>query len=163
MDTGYHAAGRVSAKLNPPGSIPEASCVERTGFPQVPPSSGSESQAAYRRVCPGCGLKTASLAHRKKLGEQFLSLAGIRPFYCENCQSRFHRFRAPRRLVPISWAAHCPRCTFTGVEKVSKDRVPHILRNVLWRLLDIPAYRCPECRTKFFSILPRKKLPGQES
>ena len=163
MDTGYHAAGRVSAKLNPPGSIPEASCVERTGVSQVPPSSGSRSREDHRRVCPGCGLKTASRSHRRNPGEYLISLAGICPYYCENCEYRFHRFRAPRRLVPISWDAHCPRCTFPGVEKVSKNRVPHILRNVLWRLLDIPAYRCPECRTKFFSILPRKKLPGQES
>lgn len=46
----------------------------------------------------------------------------------------------------------CPKCGYTDVKRVSRNRVPRTWRNYWCRILAVPSYRCPECRTKFFSL-----------
>lgn len=110
--------------------------------------------------CPSCGQKTAIRAHRSHLGEYLISLIGIFPYYCNNCHIGFHRFRSRVPRPHIERWAHCPNCGFTGINRVSKDRVPRRCRNYWCRIIGVPSYRCPECRTKFFSIRPRKTKTG---
>jgi DNA-directed RNA polymerase subunit RPC12/RpoP len=110
--------------------------------------------------CPSCGARTAIRTHRSGIGEYLKSLIGIYPFFCENCKVRFHRFRNRPVKIHIERWTRCPRCGFTEVNPVSKDRVPRSLANYWCRIVGIPSYRCPECRTKFFSIRPRKKTPA---
>jgi len=129
-----------------------------------PPAATERSLKAqhgtHHVACPGCGKETAIRTHRKGVAEHFASLIGIYPFVCENCKLRFHRFRHSRgsRLqVRMERWTCCPRCGFTEVNPVSKDRVPRSFSNFWCRMVGVPSYRCPECRTKYFSIRPRKK------
>jgi hypothetical protein len=111
-------------------------------------------------ACPSCGARTAIRTHRSGAAEHLASLIGIYPYFCENCKVRFRRSRVRRgsRLqFRIERWTCCPNCGFDEVNPVSKDRVPRRLANYWCRILGIPSYRCPECRTKFFSIRPRKK------
>ncbi len=122
-----------------------------------------DTRTHHRRICPLCGLRNASRARRRNPREYLISLVGIRPYYCQECEYRFHAFRAPRLRIHISPWARCPKCHSPAVEPVSKNRVPHSWGNSVWRMLDIPSYRCSPCRVKFFSIRPLKQFAGQEN
>jgi C4-type Zn-finger protein len=54
--------------------------------------------------------------------------------------------------------AHCPICGNHELKRISADYVPGSM-TFLWRLLQIPAYRCEPCRHKYFSILPLQEHP----
>ena len=134
-----------------------------SGFRPLPPEpSVPKRRHLPGRICPMCGLKTASRARRRNPGEYLISMLGIRPYYCQGCEYRFLAFRAPRKRIHFSRYASCPKCYSEAVHTVSKDRVPHALSNSLWRLLSFPAYRCSPCRVKFFSLKPLKPVPGED-
>jgi DNA-directed RNA polymerase subunit RPC12/RpoP len=54
--------------------------------------------------------------------------------------------------------AHCTHCGNLNLERASRDRVAHGTRLLLATLLNIPAYRCDHCRSRFFSVRPNKKI-----
>ena len=85
------------------------------------------------------------------------SLIGIYPYFCDKCKNRFHRSRPSRMQFRVDRWTSCPNCSFTEVNPVNKDRVPRSWANYWCRIVGIPSYRCPECRTKYFSVRPRKK------
>jgi len=124
------------------------------------PSKVAESPArghkSHRVACPQCKQLTASRVHRAHIGEFFRSLFGIYPYYCKSCNLRFQRLRAGGRFRLDRWL-HCPRCGNRSVESVPSYRVPRSGLSYCWRVLALPSYRCPECRTKFFSIRPKRE------
>jgi predicted RNA-binding Zn-ribbon protein involved in translation (DUF1610 family) len=119
--------------------------------------SHKEKHGTHHLACPSCGAMTAIRTHRSGVGEHLASLIGIYPYFCENCKVRFRRSRNSRLQFRMERWTRCPKCGFTDVELVSKNRVPRLWANYWCRIAGIPSYRCPECRTKYFSIRPRKK------
>ena len=127
-------------------------------------SPGSQRRHGYRQVCPVCRQRNASRTRRRNLWEYLISMAGVRPYHCERCDYRFHRYRGFRFRIPIhlSTYASCPRCQSTALQRVSKNRVPRTTMSYLPRLLSVPAYRCSPCRVKFFSARRLKRPPGHK-
>ena len=64
--------------------------------------------------------------------------------------------------VRFSLLAHCHRCGSFDLKRISRDVVQG-WSSWLFRLVRIPAYRCPPCRNRFFSILPNRRLRPSES
>lgn len=107
-----------------------------------------------QRVCPECREPKVRRSHRRTLADYLLSLAGLRPYRCHECGHRFHarsRARAPQRPKRSRWA-QCPRCGFTGVNRIPRDKVPSTWGNLMLRALPVSGYRCPECRKRFFDL-----------
>jgi DNA-directed RNA polymerase subunit RPC12/RpoP len=86
------------------------------------------------------------------------------PYHCKECQYHFFRFRTSRKSFSLDLRLKCPNCGFSEVNRVATNRVPRRWTNFWCRLTSVPAYRCPECRTKFFSLrFLRKSTASVES
>jgi hypothetical protein len=64
--------------------------------------------------------------------------------------------------VRLSLLAHCDRCGSFDLQRISRDVVQR-WNSWFFRLARVPAYRCPPCRNRFFSVLPRRRLRPVES
>jgi hypothetical protein len=64
--------------------------------------------------------------------------------------------------IPFVRLAHCRRCGNLDLHRISRD---HVDGSVAWlcRMAGIPAYRCPPCRYKFFSVLPNRHIRSIEA
>ena len=115
-------------------------------------------------VCPECGKNSVFRSRRRFPGDHLLSLIGLYPYRCRECDHRFHSRRrsAGRGEGKLRWA-RCPRCQSTEIDRISKSKVPPTWTNFLWRWVPVPAYRCPECRQRFYDIRPRKPAAAKES
>jgi hypothetical protein len=69
---------------------------------------------------------------------------------CRSCQHRFYAWNVP---VSLLFYAHCPQCADFALEKISGRLA--LDGNFKWlkRVLGFAAYRCPGCRSRFFSGL----------
>ena len=85
--------------------------------------------------------------------DYLLSFAGVLPWRCKDCQTRFHAGSLPFRNLLY---AHCRICGNLKLQRISADRVPGVL-SLIGRILDFPALRCESCRHKFFSLLPMRR------
>jgi hypothetical protein len=108
-------------------------------------------------ICPICKKIGARRSHRQTIADHMISIFGVYPWRCQNCQSRFHS-----RLFPLSilFRAHCPFCGNLELRRISPDFVDTPLA-VVWRTLNIPAFRCDPCRHKYFSVLPLRGTEDQ--
>jgi len=81
------------------------------------------------------------------------SAAGVLPWRCEACQTRFRA-----RLLPLrTWFyAHCANCGNLELQRISADRVPGAAAT-FGRILRLRALRCEPCRHKFFSVRPLRR------
>jgi predicted SprT family Zn-dependent metalloprotease len=61
-----------------------------------------------------------------------------------------------RRHNPDARWARCPRCHATEINRIARDKVPPSWGNLIWRIVRARAYRCPECRKRFFALRPQK-------
>jgi hypothetical protein len=52
---------------------------------------------------------------------------------------------------------HCRRCGNLDIQRVSAKHVDGWYAWI-FRLLQLPAYRCPPCRRKFFSVLIHRRM-----
>jgi hypothetical protein len=118
------------------------------------------SRGSWReRHCPDCGKSAVRRSRRRTLKDYVAALVGLRPYRCHECNHRYHdrsRARRPPR-EPYSWRAVCPRCGFTGVNRIPRRKVPPTWGNLPWRMLPAYAYRCPECRKRFFDYRPPER------
>jgi hypothetical protein len=82
--------------------------------------------------------------------DYLFSVAGILPWRCQSCATRFHA-----RLMPFRtfFYAHCGICGNLELQRIAAGRVPGATAT-LWRMLGLPALRCEPCRHKFFSVRP---------
>ena len=105
-------------------------------------------------ICPVCKSRDCRRSRRRSLGDYALSLAGVLPWRCSTCQSRFFAHKVPFRVL---FKAHCPRCGSPKVERIASDRVEDGTMVPLKRILGVPAYRCDPCRVKFYALLPQDR------
>ncbi|OFV98344.1 MAG: hypothetical protein A3H28_17330 [Acidobacteria bacterium RIFCSPLOWO2_02_FULL_61_28] len=129
--------------------------------PPVEETTERRSRKAHRRVCPECGKEQVHRSRRRTLSDYLLSLAGLVPYRCHECDHRFHVRR--RQRTPRSRWASCPRCSSNDLQRVAGKKVPHTWGNLPWRLISIPAYRCPGCRNRFFDIRPQQPEEAKRS
>jgi len=108
-------------------------------------------------ICPLCKQPGVRRSRRQTLGDFLFGVVGVYPWRCRNCHGRFH---ARMMTLTESAHAHCPICGNHELKRISSDYVPGSMA-FLWRLLQVPAYRCEPCRHKYFSILPLQAQQGQ--
>jgi hypothetical protein len=77
-------------------------------------------------------------------------VAGVLPWRCETCETRFRARHVPWRNMLY---AHCAICGNAELQRISPVYVPGI-SSLVARVLRIPALRCAPCRHKFFSVRP---------
>jgi hypothetical protein len=75
-------------------------------------------------------------------------MAGLRPWRCRSCSLRFFAWSV---ALPFLRYAHCHRCGNLDLQRISREHVDGWFA-WLGRLLQLPAYRCGPCRSKFFSV-----------
>lgn len=124
-------------------------------------SSGKHRHHSHQRRCPECGEEKMERSRRHTVADYALSVFGLRPYRCHNCNYRFHGRRRSRkrpRQKRSRWA-QCPRCGGTNVNPIARDKVPHTWENLPWRALPTSGYRCPDCRKRFFDF--RRARPGR--
>jgi C4-type Zn-finger protein len=107
--------------------------------------------------CPVCKHKDVRRSRRHSAVDYALSLLGIYPWRCFECEARFYS-----RPMPLgeSLRAHCPRCGNPDLKRISSEYVASPF-SFLWRFLRIPAFRCEPCRHKYFSIRPYRSRPRE--
>ena len=109
-------------------------------------------------ICPGCRSVNCFRSHRDGILDFALSLAGMRPWRCHDCERRFHAWTV---AAIHERYAHCPRCGNFDLEHISRERVEAGTLIFLKRWLRFPAYRCDPCRHRFFSTRQfRRILPA---
>jgi predicted RNA-binding Zn-ribbon protein involved in translation (DUF1610 family) len=64
--------------------------------------------------------------------------------------------------MPFIRFAHCPKCGSLEVQRISAEHGDGRFR-FLWRAMRLSVYRCPPCRERFYSVLPRKNDEGTQS
>jgi hypothetical protein len=84
-----------------------------------------------------------------------LTLAELRPWRCRACDRRFYAWRV---AVRHAFYAHCPNCGNFDLQAIARARVEQGTFLRLKRLLAFPAYRCPSCRERFFSLRPYRQI-----
>jgi predicted RNA-binding Zn-ribbon protein involved in translation (DUF1610 family) len=119
----------------------------------------------HQRVCPECGEEKVRRSRRRTLLDYLLSLSGLRPYRCRECNQRFYDYSRSRRLPrePRSRWAKCPRCGGTSAYRIARNKVPSTWGNLLWRILPVSGFRCPECRKRFFDYRPQRPKEDRPS
>jgi DNA-directed RNA polymerase subunit RPC12/RpoP len=82
--------------------------------------------------------------------DYILSIAGMVPWRCLQCEKRFHARSVALRKIRY---ARCGKCGNLELQKISAEFVPGRLA-LLARMLALPALRCDPCRHKFFALRP---------
>ncbi len=100
-------------------------------------------------VCPNCHSERCRRSRRRGPVDRVLGLSGLRPWRCHICDDRFHAWVAPLRFI---FYVYCPGCGNMDLQSVARDRVSPGAISALYRLLGFPAYRCGNCRKRFFSL-----------
>ena len=116
----------------------------------------TRGRSKHRRVCPECGQSRAYRSRRRGVTDYLLGILGLRPYRCRECEHRFHARRGSRPRRRRSPWAQCPRCGFENPTRIARKKVSHTWRNLPWRFLPFSAYRCPECRKRFFDYRSRR-------
>jgi hypothetical protein len=88
--------------------------------------------------------------------DYLLGMAGVVPWRCETCETRFRARYIPLRNLIY---AHCGICGNLELQRISAEHVPGITSFVA-RVLRIRALRCAPCRHKFFSVRPLQRETG---
>ncbi len=105
-------------------------------------------------VCPECGANKVRLCRTHNFFERLVSLCGIYPMKCAECNARFrHRIWNLSHL----FYAKCPRCHKMDLARWSEHYyvVPFSAR--LKIVLGARRRRCVYCRNNFVSWLPLKE------
>jgi hypothetical protein len=108
-------------------------------------------------TCPVCHSPSTRRSRRRSVLDYAFSVAGIMPWRCEACESRFHARGRPFRQLRF---AHCSVCGNLDLRPVSTDRITGWF-SFTGKLLRIPAVRCEPCRKNFFSVRPVLREEGE--
>jgi hypothetical protein len=101
-------------------------------------------------ICPACHSDGGRRSRRRSITDYLLSVAGIVPWRCQQCEKRFHARSVGLRNVRY---ARCGICGNLELQKISPEYVSGPL-SLLARMLGLPALRCDPCRHKFFALRP---------
>jgi hypothetical protein len=93
------------------------------------------------------------------LQDRLIGLTGLRPWRCRGCDLRFY---AGAVALAFALTAHCRRCGNFDIQRISRK---HVSGWTAWlfRIAQVPAYRCPPCRHHFFSLFPRRVVHPVEA
>ena len=100
-------------------------------------------------ACPQCGSKQLRLSHRRGFSQRLLSIAGIFPFRCRQCD---HRFTAPIWSFSGIRYARCPKCYRMELSTWSEQYYRPPWLTVTKLRLGATPYRCEYCRCNFASF-----------
>ena len=108
-------------------------------------------------TCPQCQSAESSRSRRRTLLDHVISVAGILPWRCGSCGTRYHA-----RPVPLRYAlsAHCGLCGNMDLQRVAFEHVPGV-SGWIGRIVGVPALRCAPCRHKFLSIRPTLAITAE--
>jgi len=87
-----------------------------------------------------------------------MGATGLRPWRCRSCDLRFYAWAV---ALPFLLHAHCNRCGNFDLQRISREHVD-TWGNSIFRLLQVPAYRCAPCRYRFFSVLPAGRIQSSD-
>jgi len=109
--------------------------------------------------CPACQSCDCRRSRRRGFLDFAYEVAGLIPWRCNKCESRFHA-----RPVPLSHAkyAHCSICGNFELKRIAPEHVPGFM-GIVGRVLGLPSLRCDPCRHKFFSVRPLRDAGSQAS
>jgi len=110
-------------------------------------------------VCPKCESHNCQRSRRRSALDYIFGVTKIRPWRCGNCNVRFFAWSVPIRYLGY---VHCRRCGRFELQRIASEHGEGTLKH-LWRLLKLPVYRCPPCRNRFFSMLPKKKFRARQT
>src|SRR5260370_36541119 len=71
--------------------------------------------------CPACHASSIRRSKRRSVRDYLLSAAGILPWRCANCHTRFRARLLPLRIL---FYAHCANCGNLGLQRISAEHVP---------------------------------------
>lgn len=111
-------------------------------------------------ICPTCHSPECRRSRRRGAKDGFLTLFGLRPWRCRICEKRFFGWLIPARFV---FYVHCPSCGNLDLQTVPRERVVEGRLLFLRRLFFVPAYRCEDCRSRFFSARRFRRIKAMES
>jgi len=111
-------------------------------------------------LCPACHSESCRRSRRGGMKDRLASVFGLRPWRCRTCGRRFH---AGVVAIRFGLYVHCPSCGNLDLQKVSRDRVVEGRLLGLRRMLRFPAYRCEDCRSRFFSLRKFRPVKPRES
>jgi hypothetical protein len=108
-------------------------------------------------TCPICKHLVCKRSRRRSTKDFLLSAAGLLPWRCAGCESRFYAM-----AVPLSHFlyAHCARCGNFDLQRIPGEHVYGYFSKA-GQVLRMPAFRCDPCRHNFFSMRPTRQLPAR--
>jgi len=101
-------------------------------------------------TCPVCRSASTRRSRRRSVLDYVFSVAGIMPWRCAACESRFHARSKPFRQLRF---ACCWGCGNIDLRPVSPERITGWF-SFPGKWLRLPALRCEPCRKNFFSVRP---------
>src|SRR5271167_1139772 len=107
--------------------------------------------------CPACQAEACRRSRRRSVSEYLFSAAGVVPWRCPACETRFHARAIPLRRI---FYARCGICGNLELQRIAAEKVPG-MTSVVGRWLGLLAVRCEPCRHKFFSLRPM--LPAERT
>ena len=110
-------------------------------------------------ICPKCDSSDCQRSRRRSASDYIYGVTKIRPWRCCECGHRFFAWKVPLRFLGY---AHCRRCGRFELQRMAREHAEGSFRFV-GQFLCLPLYRCPPCRNRFFSMLPRKKERAAEA
>jgi len=113
-------------------------------------SAGREEIGISLTGCPVCHSANTRRSKRRSALDYLFAFAGILPWRCEACATRFYSRLLPFRTLMY---AHCGICGNLELQRISAERITGVT-STIGRLLGIQALRCAPCRHKFFSVRP---------
>ena len=117
------------------------------------------SRGEENLLCPVCHSDSPRRSRRRSFKDYLAGVAGLRPWRCRACESRFFAWAAP---VGYVWYVHCEKCGNMDLPRISSEHGMGML-GWLYRLFRAPAYRCAPCRNRFFSFrIHRRIIPTQQ-
>ena len=111
------------------------------------------SEEAHQNLsmnCPVCQAAGCRRSRRRSALDFVLSIAGVFPWRCAACESRFHARAMPLRR---RFYARCGLCGNLELQRISAEKMSGWM-SIAGRWLRLPALRCVPCRYKFFSVRP---------
>jgi hypothetical protein len=111
------------------------------------------SEEAYQNLsmnCPVCQAVVCRRSRRRSALDFVFSAAGVFPWRCSACETRFYARVTPLRR---SFYARCDLCGNLELQRISAEKISGWM-SIAGRWLRVPALRCVPCRYKFFSVRP---------
>jgi len=106
-------------------------------------------------ICPYCRSGLCHRSHRRGLRDRLGTICGLRPWKCDLCRARFYAWSVP---VAFAGYAHCAHCGNLDLQRISRDLVDRGPLRWPMRMLRVRAYRCGQCRRRFFSLRPYRRI-----